>query len=317
MRALVLQEFLRIVEDYPPPTPLPGEALIRVQTVGICRTDLELLHGYKNFQGIPGHEFVGIVASAPDAPAWEGRRVVGEINITCGVCRMCRMGYPTHCLARATLGLIERGGALAEYLTLPLHNLHAVPESVPNDVAVFTEPLAAACEIPAQLHISPTDRVVVIGDGKLGLLCAQVLALTGCDLIVLGHHRDKLDILAGLGIATTLDETAIAPGADIVVEATGNPNGYAAALRLVRPRGTMVLKSTYAGQLTTDFSELVVREITLIGSRCGPFPPALSLLERGLVQVRPLIQARYPLSEAIRAFDHAAQPGALKVLVNI
>jgi threonine dehydrogenase-like Zn-dependent dehydrogenase len=317
MRALVLHETLELIENYPEPTPRTGEALIRVQTVGICRTDLELLRGYKGFRGIPGHEFVGIVESAPSDPAWEGRRVVGEINIACGICRMCTAGYPTHCLYRATLGLIEHNGALAESMTLPIRNLHAVPDTVPNEVAVFTEPLAAACEIPLQLHISPTDRVVVIGDGKLGLLCAQVLALTGCDLTVLGHHQDKLAMLADLNIAATTDQTAVAPGVDIVIEATGNPGGYATALRLVRPRGTIVLKSTYAGNLSVDFSKLVVNEITLIGSRCGPFPPALQLLERGLIQVRPFIQARYSLHEAVQAFAHASRPGILKVLVDI
>ena len=318
MRALVLEAGgeVQLVDDYPVPTPPPGEALIRVRMAGICNTDLELMRGYLSFAGVLGHEFVGEVVAAPDAPEWEGQRVVGEINVACGACPTCRAGRPTHCPHRTTLGIAERDGALAEYLTLPIRNLHPVPDAIPDAAAVFTEPLAAACEIPWQLHIRPTDRVVVIGDGKLGLLCAQVARLTGCDLVAVGHHEEKLALLARQDIATAADDAEVAPGADIVIEATGNPSGYAAARRLVRPRGTVVLKSTYHGALEADLTMAVVNEIALVGSRCGPFAPALRLLAQGLVDVQALISARYPLGEAEAALDHAGRRGVLKVLVE-
>ena len=317
MRALLLDGKLKLVEDYPTPEPPPGEALIRVSVAGVCNTDLELLKGYHQFRGVPGHEFVGVVERAPAAEAWEGRRVVGEINVACGACPTCRANRPTHCPHRTTLGISGRDGAFAEYLTLPIANLHPVPGAIPDEVAVFTEPLAAACEIIQQVHLRPTDRVIVVGDGKLGLLCAQVLALTGCDLTVVGHHPEKLEIVARQGIATALANAGVEGGADVVVEATGHPGGYATARRLVRPRGTIVLKSTYHASLEVNLTKVVVDEITLVGSRCGPFAPALRLLERGLVEVVPLIQARYPFSEVLAAFEHAAQPGALKVLVTL
>ena len=296
----------------------PREALIRVRTAGICNTDLELVKGYREFRGVPGHEFVGIVERAPGAAAWEGCRVVGEINAACTTCPTCLAGRPTHCPSRTALGIVGRDGAFAEYLTLPVRNLHLVPDSIPDEIAVLTEPLAAACKILEQIHVRPTDRVVVLGDGKLGLLCAQVLALTGCDLIVVGRHRKKLDILARRGIPIALDGDDDGAGsADIVVEATGRPEGVAAARRLVRPRGTIVLKSTYHGSIDIDLTMAAVDEITLLGSRCGPFAPALRLLEQGSVAVIQLVQARYPLSQAIEAFERAAQPGTLKVLIDV
>ena len=331
MHALLLDGELRFVSDHPTPEPPPGEALIRMSVAGVCNTDLQLVKGYRQFHGVPGHEFVGVVERAPGAEEWEGRRVVGEINTACGACPTCRANRPTHCPSRTTLGIMGRDGAFAEYLTLPVANLHPVPDVVSDETAVFTEPVAAACQILQQVHVRPTDRVIVVGDGKLGLLCAQVLRLTGCDLTVVGHHPEKLEVAARLGIATTLNDTAslaeiasssdvvsLSPterGGDIVVEATGHPGGFAAARRLVRPRGTIVLKSTYGTSLNADLTGVVVDEITLVGSRCGPFAPALRLLERGLVQVAPLIQARYTLSQALTAFDRAALPGTLKVLV--
>ena len=333
MHALLLDKELRLVEDYPTPEPPAGEALIRVSVAGICNTDLELVKGYMQFRGIPGHEFVGVVERAPGAEEWEGRRVVGEINAACGDCPTCRAGRPTHCPHRTTLGIAGHDGAFAEYLTLPIRNLLPVPDSLPDEVAVFTEPLAAACEILQQVHVRPTDRAIVLGDGKLGLLCAQVLTLTGCDLTVVGHHQEKLDILVRRGIPTALGDELVEPGADLVIEATGHSGGYAAARRLVRPRGTIVLKSTYHGSpdaddstarlssLKSELAEVLtmvaVDEVTLAGSRCGPFAPALRLLERGLVDVAPLIQARYPLNEALVAFEHASHPGTLKVLVDL
>jgi len=316
MHALLLDQGLQLIKDYPTPEPPPGEALIRVSMAGICNTDLELVKGYMQFRGIPGHEFVGVVERAPGAEEWEGRRVVGEINAACTTCPTCQAGRPTHCPNRTTLGIAGRNGAFAEYLTLPVRNLHPVPDTLSDEAAVFTEPLAAACEILQQMHVRPTDRVVVLGDGKLGLLCAQVLALTGCDLTAVGHHQEKLDILARQGISTALEDEPVEAGADLVVETTGHPTGYAAARRRIRPRGAIVLKSTYHGPIDADLTMAVVDEITLLGSRCGPFAPALRLLERGLVEVTLLIHARYPLSAALTAFEHAARPGTLKVLVE-
>ncbi len=319
MYALLLDDKqLRLLKDYPRPEPALGEALIRVTLAGVCNTDLELAKGYMRFQGVPGHEFVGVVERAPGAEAWEGRRVVGEINVACGECPTCRAGRFTHCPHRTTLGIDGRDGAFAEYLTLPVRNLHPAPDALPDEVAVFTEPLAAACQILEQQPIHPTDRVIVLGDGKLGLLCAQVVSLTGCDLTLVGHHRDKLAIAAKRGIDVQLgDEVINANTADVVIEATGHPSGYRAARRIVRPRGVVVLKSTFHGPVEANLTMAVVDEITLLGSRCGPFAPALRLLARGLVDVTPLIQARYPLSQGLKAFEQAAQPGALKILIDM
>jgi len=317
MKALVLDDKLLLDERYPTPDPPAGEALIRVRLAGVCNTDLELVKGYMDFRGVPGHEFVGIVERAPGAESWEGRRVVGDINAACGDCSTCRAGRPTHCPNRTTLGIDRRDGAFAQYLTLPVRNLYSVPEGLPDTEAIFTEPLAAACEVLEQVHVQPTDRVVVLGDGKLGLLCAQVLALTGCDLIAVGHHQEKLDLLARRGIATALDADAVAAGADVVLEATGNPRGYEDARRLVRPRGTLVLKSTYHGSMDANLTMAVVDELTMVGSRCGPFAPALRLLEQGRVDVGGMVAARYPFVDGLAAFQHAARPGVLKVLIDV
>ncbi len=318
MRALYLEGGqIHLRTDYPTPEPPPGEALVRVLKAGICNTDLELLRGYLDFRGVPGHEFVGRVVRCDDDPAWVGRRVVGEINAACGTCETCRAGRPTHCPNRTTLGIAGRDGAFADYLTLPTVNLHAVPDEVSDDEAVFVEPLAAALEITDQAHIRPTDRVIVVGDGKLGLLCAQVLALTGCDLLVIGRHREKLDLLARRGIPVALEGEGPFGQADVVVEATGHPGGFQTARKLVRPRGRLVLKSTYHGLLETNMTMVVVDEVTLQGSRCGPFAPALRLLRQRLVEVAPLIQARYPLTEGRVAFERAATKGTLKVLIEV
>jgi threonine dehydrogenase-like Zn-dependent dehydrogenase len=321
MRALLLDKTPQLVDDYPTPKLSPGEALIRVNVASICNTDLELIRGYtpsdRAWHGILGHEFVGTVEHAPGAEEWEGQRIVGDINAACATCPTCRAGRPTHCPNRTTLGIAGRDGAFADFTTLPIRNLRPVPDTIADDVAVFAEPVAAACEILQQVHVRPTERVAVIGDGKLGLLCAQVLALTGCDLIAVGHHREKLDILAQLSISTALESELQTKDFDLIIEATGHPGGYSAARRLVRPRGTIVLKSTYHGPLETDLTMAVVDEVTLIGSRCGPFEPALRLLERTSVDVEPLIEARYPLSDAPAALEHAARPGALKILLDI
>jgi threonine dehydrogenase-like Zn-dependent dehydrogenase len=317
VQALVYDgEVLQLREDYPRPVPPPGEALVRVRLAGICNTDLEIVRGYMGFRGVLGHEFVGTVEEAEDR-SLIGQRVVGEINAYCGECPTCQAGRPTHCPNRTTLGIWGRDGAFAEYLTLPVRNLHKVPDTISDEEAVFTEPLAAALEILEQVHLRPTDRVVVLGDGKLGLLVAQALALTGCDLLTVGRHREKLAILARRGIPTLLEAEAEGLAADVVVECTGRPEGFAAARRILRPRGTLVLKSTYHGRVEADLTGLVVDEITLVGSRCGPFPPALRMLERGLVDVRSLISAVYPLAQGVEAFARAAEPGGLKVLLRV
>lgn len=318
MRALWLDKKLSWRDDIPTPNPTEGEALIRVTLAGICNTDLELEKGYRDFSGIPGHEFVGVVERAPGQPAWEGRRVVGEINIACGHCAQCQALRPQLCEQRRALGISGHPGALADYLTLPLKNLHALPKTLTDEEAVFTEPLAAACQLLEQIHVRPSERVAVVGDGKLGLLCAQVLALSGCELTMIGHHAQNLQLLAGLGISTTMNAASLTPASiDIVVEASGGASGYNAALRLVRPGGKLLLKSTYQQSFNINLSAAVVNEITMIGSRCGPFPAALRLLERNLVHVRPMIQARYPFSDALQAFAHARRKGTLKVLLEM
>ncbi len=319
MRALFIDNGLRFERNYPMPAPPAGEALVRVLQAGVCTTDLELVKGYMDFKGVPGHEFVGVVEQARGREDLIGQRVTGEINAACGVCETCRANRPTHCPQRTTLGISGRDGAFADYLLLPFENLHPLPTAVSNDQAIFVEPLAAACEIPEQIKIHPTDRVTVIGDGKLGLLCAQVLALTGCHLDVVGRHAEKLSILERRGIATTTAVEMLDPAVcDIVVEATGTPSGFALARQLVRPRGTIVLKSTYEGQaLPVNLTMIVVDEITLIGSRCGPFEPAIRLLANQRVDVESLIQARYSLAEGVAAFARAAQKGTLKVVVEM
>jgi len=317
MRALYFDGNLHYQADTRTPQPPSGEALIRTKLAGICNTDLEIMRGYMGFKGILGHEFVGVVERADHAPAWVGQRVVGEINAYCGECATCRRGDPTQCPYRNTLGIDRRDGTMADYFTLPIKLLYPVPASIPDHWAVFTEPLAAACQIIEQVHLRPTDRVILLGDGKLGLLIAQVLQLTGCDLLVIGRHAGKLELLARRGIKTQLAGAPVEPGADVVVEATGSAEGFATARSLVRPRGTLVLKSTFHGDVSLNLSMVVVDEITLIGSRCGPFPAALQLLEQRLVEVEPLIHATFSLADGLTAFDKAGAPGVLKVLLSV
>lgn len=306
---------LQLRSDLPIPQPPAGEALVRVLRGGICNTDLELIRGYYPYQGVLGHEFVGVVEQGPEHLL--NQRVVGEINAACGECSFCLTGQPTHCLNRTVLGIVNRNGAFANYLTLPVKNLHPVPESVSTDAATFTEPVAAALEIQEQVKISPQERVLVVGDGKLGQLVAQTIALTGCELLAIGRHEEKLANLSALGIKTGFAEDVETGSFDIAVECTGNPSGFAIARQALRPRGILVLKSTYAGKLNFDASSLVVDEITLIGSRCGPFTPALELLATGKVQVEGLIQGHYPLTEGIAAFEHAQRRGVMKILLEM
>ena len=308
-------EGLGLAGDYPDPVPPPGEVRIQTILAGICNTDLEILRGYAGFRGVLGHEFVGVVDQAED-PGLIGRRVVGEINAACGVCKTCWSGRPTHCPERTALGIRGRDGVLADYFCLPEDNLHEVPPWIPDEAAVFVEPLAAACEILDQVHVRPSDRAVVLGDGKLGLLVAQVLALTGCDLIAVGRHEEKLAVLDRRGIPTQIGEDLLVGKADLVIECTGQAEGFASARRLVRPRGTLVLKSTYHDPVEADLSGLVVDEVQVVGSRCGPFPAALRLLNQRLVDVTSLIEAEYSLEDGLSAFEHAGRRGALKVLVR-
>ena len=316
MRAVYYDEMLEYRPDTPDPIPPQDEALIRTRLAGICNTDMEIVRGYLGFSGVLGHEFVGEVARADDAPELAGHRVVGEINANCGQCATCRRGDPTHCPERTSLGIAGRDGTMADYFTLPINLLYPVPSAVPDEWAVFTEPLAAACEIIEQVSIRPSDRVLVLGDGKLGLLIAQVLHLTGCDLLAVGRHPEKLAILERRGIRTKTADERIPPGADIVVEATGSAGGFATARAVVRPRGTLVLKSTFHGDVTLDLSMVVVDEVTIVGSRCGPFPPALRLLEQRLVDVESLIDETLSLDDSLVAFERAAAPGVLKVLLT-
>jgi threonine dehydrogenase-like Zn-dependent dehydrogenase len=306
---------LQLRTDIPIPEPPTGEALVRVLCAGICNTDLELKRGYYPYAGILGHEFVGIVEQGPEHLV--NQRVVGEINAPCGQCRFCRSGQPTHCENRTVLGIVNRNGAFADYLCLPIENLHIIPDNIPTAEATFTEPLAAALEIQQQVQLRPDDRVLVVGDGKLGQLVAQTIALTGCELLVVGRHRDKLAHLEARGIKTGLSDALKDRTFDISVECTGNAEGFALARRALRSRGTLVLKSTYAGNLSLDASSLVVDEITLIGSRCGPFPPAIELLAQQSVDVKPLIHGRYPLGDGLKAFEHAQTKGVLKVLLEM
>ena len=298
-----------------------GEALVRVTLAGVCNTDLEIARGYAGFEGTLGHEFVGVVERAPGAPELEGRRVVGEINAGCGRCHLCRAGDARHCPERTVLGIVGRDGAFAEYLQLPSTNLVPVPDGVPDERAVFTEPLAAACAVAERVRIEPETRVAVVGDGTLGLLCAQALkATTGAGVTLVGRHDSKLEIARGRGVRALRTEelpASYARAFDVAVEASGSPAGLETALKLLRPRGALVLKSTFHGTTELNAAPVVVDEISIVGSRCGRFPPALELLRRDAVEVDALVHSEFPLSEGVRAFERAAEPGVLKVLLRV
>ena len=316
MQALWLENNQISIRDIPVPAPPANEALIRMRLAGICATDLELVKGYYPYTGVLGHEFVGEIVEAPGVPERVGQRVVGVINAVCGFCETCKLGNPTHCENRTVLGIVNRNGVFAEYTVLPLENLHPVPASIPDETAVFTEPLAAALEIQEQVLIKPTDQVLVVGAGRLGQLIAYTLKLTGCALQVVARHDSQRKLLGAVGIPWLGEDEVPERKMDMVVEATGSPAGFALARKAVRPRGTIVLKSTYAGKLEVDFSAVVVDEITLVGSRCGPFAPALRVMREEMVDPCPLINANYPLREGIAAFERASQPGVFKVLVQ-
>ncbi|AKI97371.1 MDR/zinc-dependent alcohol dehydrogenase-like family protein [Kosmotoga pacifica] len=313
MKALYFDGQLRFTE-IPEPKLRENEALIRVRYAGICNTDLEIFKGYMGFNGVPGHEFVGEVVEAPDK-GLIGKRVVGEINIACGKCDMCLSGHRKHCRNIRTLGINNWDGAFAEYLKLPIENLHPVPNSIDDIEAVFVEPLAAAVQVLEQVNFRPTDRVAVVGDGKLGLLISLVLKARNIDHILIGKHPSRAkDIVKGIPLAFPDRIQELSGQIDIAVEATGNSQGFALAVNIVKPTGTIVLKSTYASGSTFDFSPVVVKELNVIGSRCGSFKPAIGFLEKKLVPVKSMVSAVYPFEEAIDAFS--ATPGALKVLLR-
>jgi alcohol dehydrogenase len=299
----------------PQPERPEGFALIRLIQAGICNTDLELQRGYYGFSGVPGHEFVGEVVAA-DSKELIGKRVVGEINLACGHCTWCRRGLGRHCPTRTVLGIVRHPGALREFLTLPESNLHVVPDSIPTEAAVFAEPLAAACEILDQVQIPCGTAVAVLGDGKLGLLVAQVLQVNGYKVHQFGRHPEKLRIAAHTGVTTEIRGENL-PEAEYrwVVDATGSQAGLHAAIRMVEPRGTIILKSTVHGEIPLDTAPVIVNEITLVGSRCGRFEPALELLKLNAVDVASMISERMPLSSAPAAFEQAAKRGVMKVLL--
>ena len=316
MRALWLQDKqVSLREDLPPATAGDDEVRIRPTLVGVCGTDLELVAGYYPFTGVLGHEFVGIVEQGPGE--WPGKKVVGDINASCGHCPGCREGRANHCPNRTVLGIVGRDGCFAESFLLPATNLLEVPQHVPDECSVFTEPLAAAMHILEQVDFVPGDRWLVVGDGRLGQLVARVVAATAVDLMVLGRHERKLALLAGHGIEVTEDAGSLeGAGFDGAIECSGNASGFAVARKSLRPGGTLVLKSAYAGDLNFDASALVVDEIQLIGSRCGPFRPALAALADGSIDPRDLIDDQLPLSEGVQALARAGENGCMKVLLR-
>lgn len=295
------------------------EATVRVLKSGICNTDLEIVKGYANFEGTIGHEFVGVVEDAPDAAHLIGKRVVGEINAGCGQCTLCRQGDSRHCPHRTVLGIVGRDGAHAEFLTLPTGNLLEIPESISNSQAVFVEPLAAAFGITEQVEIFPEMRVAIIGDGKLGNLCAQSLALKSRNVLLIGKHRDKLKLVEKRSIETVLLENALKfnKSVDVVVEASGSESGFNLALDLLKPRGKLVLKSTFHGAARWQAWRVVVDEITVVGSRCGRFAPAIDLLQNRQVDVESLISEELSLSEGVKAIERAEQDGVMKILLSM
>ena len=318
MKALVITRPATIeLRDLPRPS-RADQCLIRIRRAGICGTDLQLLEGYADFVGVPGHEFVGVVEEAPAADReWIGRRVVGEINIGCHHCEWCARGIREHCDNRSVVGIRQHDGAFAEYLSLPAENLHAVPDGVDDDTAVFAEPVAAACRIFEQMTIAPEARVAVVGDGRMGLLVAQVLKTAAADVTVLGRHEHKLSVARRLGLQAQQSDGSQPAGMrfDVVVDVTGRPEGLRRSLEIVKPRGTVVMKSTFHGEAPVTTWPVVVDEVTLLGSRCGPFRPALQLLASGAVQVKPLISRIARLEDYESAFAEARR--ALKVLLEV
>ncbi len=314
MRAVVFDGQLKFQQNVPEVAAVNGMIVVDVLKAGICETDLQLCRGYMGFSGIPGHEFVGVARSGQ----YVGQRVVGEINCSCGVCQYCLDGLQNHCPFRTVIGILNHPGAFADSVVVPEKNLHRIPDQVSDQQAVFVEPLAAACRIPQQIQIDGSEQVVVLGDGRLGNLCAQVLQHHGCQVLVVGKHQLKLHLLQQMGISTRLlHELPQERLADIVVDCTGSTTGLETAVRLVRPCGTIVLKTTVAAAQSMQMAPIVIDEIRVIGSRCGPFDEAIRMLAAGAVQVDPLISARFPLEAAETAFEHAVRPDVLKVLLEV
>ncbi|MFQ3565438.1 MAG: alcohol dehydrogenase catalytic domain-containing protein [Aggregatilineales bacterium] len=312
MKALVVDGRLAFVKEHAQPIPDADQTLLKIRKAGICNTDLEIVSGYGGFAGILGHEFVADAITG----TLSGRRVVGEINVACRGCDFCLRGLPTHCRNRTTVGIRKHPGAFAEYLALATLNLHPLPDSISDDAAVFVEPLSAALQVLETVHISPQRTVVLIGAGKLGLLVAQVIHLTGAHLKVIVRRSKPAQLLQSWGIQAFERDMVEAQSADIVIDCTGTQDGFADALALVKPRGTIVLKSTYVGFAQVDMSKLVVDEIAVVGSRCGRFAPAIRLLESGLIDTESLIEGRFSIDDGLLAFERAAQPGALKYLLE-
>jgi alcohol dehydrogenase len=317
MRAVVFDGTLRYLPDVPMPRTPVNWARIRIRKAGICKTDIEITKGYMGFKGILGHEFVGIVDACGDE-TWIGKRVVGEINAACGQCRWCADGLGRHCPNRTTLGIEGLDGCMADYCILPIANLRHVPDELSDDRAVLTEPLAAACEILEQVDMSGRERVITLGDGRLGILCAWVLATLASDVTLVGRHPEKCARARWRHLKTAENIAHVEPGADIVVEATGSEKGLTDAMNLCRPRGTIVLKSTVASQGTLNLAPIVINELMVVGSRCGQFKDALQLLQDYPdMPVESLITAQYPIEKAIDAFEKAQQKDMLKVVLNL
>jgi threonine dehydrogenase-like Zn-dependent dehydrogenase len=314
MRALVFDRKLEFRPDYPDPVEAPGESVVRVTLAGICGTDLEIARGYMQFRGVPGHEFVGRVVESQN-PSLPGKRVVGEINAGCGRCARCDSGLARHCANRTVLGILGRDGAFAEFLRLPDSNLIPIPDSIPDDLAVFIEPLAAAYEIFEQTHLARNDTIAVLGDGRLGAIVALVLKAGKYLPVVAGHHPEKLARLSELGLDTA-DESSLLGKFDVVIDCTGSSSGFSRALELVRPRGRIILKSTAAAAADINLAPVVINEISVIGSRCGRFEPALDALSAGRIDPRPLVDKTFSLDDGRAGFDAAANPLNFKILLR-
>ena len=317
MKALRFENHQLKLGEIPKPR-RANEAFVRVIKSGICNTDLEIVRGYANFEGTIGHEFVGVVEAADDAPHLIGKRVVGEINAGCGICELCLTGDSRHCPNRTVLGIVGRDGAHAEFLNLPSRNLLEVPDEVTDEQAVFVEPLAAAFGITEQVEIAPQTRVAIIGDGKLGILCALSLTLKSRNVVLIGKHKEKLALAENQNIEGILlaETKKLNKSFDVVVEASGSESGFATALDLIKPRGKLILKSTFQGKPTWEAWRVVVDEITIVGSRCGRFAPALELLKSGKISVENMISEEFALSQGAAAIERAAQKGVMKVLLT-
>lgn len=305
---------MTFLTDYDPPK--PGETLVKINLAGICGTDIEILSGYMSYQGIPGHEFVGVIKESQDTHLI-GKRVVGEINVGCGICELCKKGLERHCPHRTVLGILRRDGAFAQYLSLPEKNLHVIPDQIRDEQAVFVEPLAAAFEIKEQINLKQESNIALVGDGRLAQLVALVLNLSCQNITCFGRHKNKLELLKNLGIKTKIGiDSDDNQKFDLVVEATGSNSGFTDSMKLIKPKGTVILKSTLASKTNLDLTSMVINEVSVIGSRCGPFRPAINALASGRISVDNLIDSTYSLEKFQDAFEQAKKPDILKVLLK-